>query len=221
MSGVDPATLAALMGSTGNGADKSAKSNELGQNQFLTLMLAQLRNQDPMKPADPTQFLSQLAQFSQVTSSQNVEKKISELTDSLRSTQLLNGTSLVGHDVLAAAGSASFTSGSTFRGAVAVPTGASAAQVEIRDSAGQLIRRFAITANEGTNEFAWDGKTTSGANAASGVYEVKVIASIGGQSQSLDPMLYGKVTSVTIGATGLVLNTAIGSVDLADVRRVM
>ena len=56
------------MGSTGNGADKNAKSNELGQNQFLTLMLAQLKNQDPMKPTDPTQFLSQLAQFSQVTS---------------------------------------------------------------------------------------------------------------------------------------------------------
>ena len=34
-------------------------------------------------------------------------------------------------------------------------------------------------------------------------------------------MLYGKVTSVTIGATGLVLNTGMGAVDLADVRRVM
>src|SRR5215470_13973527 len=76
---------------------QDAKSNQqLGQNQFLTLMLAQLKNQDPMKPQDPTQFLSQLAQFSTVTGIQNMQGSVEALAQSLRSTQVLNGTSLVG-----------------------------------------------------------------------------------------------------------------------------
>src|SRR6185295_2593360 len=142
---------------------QDSKSNQqLGQNQFLTLMLAQLKNQDPMKPQDPTQFLSQLALFSQVTSTQNVEAKIGDLTDSLRSSQLMNGTSLVGHEVLASSDSAAFTSGTPLKGAVAVPAGTAGVQIEVRDSAGALVRRFAIPATEGTNEFSWDGLTSSG-----------------------------------------------------------
>lgn len=220
MSAIDPSILAALNGTSGN-SDSNKKSAELGQNQFLTLMLAQLKNQDPMKPTDPTQFLSQLALFSQVTSTQNVEAKIGDLTDSLRSSQLMNGTSLVGHEVLASSDSAAFTSGTPLRGAVAVPGGTAGVQVEVRDSAGALVRRFAIPATEGTNEFSWDGLTNSGEAAASGTYSIKINASIDGKNVSLDPMLYGKVGSVTLGASGLMLNTGVGTIDFNDVKRVM
>ena len=220
MSSIDPNTLAAILGQKG-GADASKKPAELGQNQFLTLMLAQLRNQDPMKPADPTQFLSQLAQFSQVTSTQNVEARITELTDSLRSTQVLNGTNLVGHDILARTDTATFTTGTTLRGAVEMPEGASSAQVEVRDSAGQLIRRFVIPATQGTNEFSWDGYASDGTQALSGTYEIKITAGISGKNVSLDPMLYSRVSSVTMDSSGLVLNTGVGAVELDDVQRVM
>lgn len=221
MSAIDPAILAALNSASSSASGSGNKPTELGQNQFLTLMLAQLKNQDPMKPTDPTQFLSQLAQFSQVTSTQNVEAKIGELTDSLRSTQMLNGTSLVGHEVLAKTDTAAFTTGGALKGAVAMPEGAAAAQVEVRDSAGQLIRRFAIPATQGTNEFSWDGLTSNGEQAASGLYAIKVTASVAGKNVSLDPMLYSKVNSVTLDSTGLVLNTGVGAVDLGDVKRVM
>src|SRR5688500_6199342 len=85
----------------GTRTNTTEKNDELGQNAFLNPIIAQLKNQDPMKPQDPSQFMSQLAQFSQVTSTQNMEKSIEGLASSLRSTQVLNGTSLVGHDVLA------------------------------------------------------------------------------------------------------------------------
>src|SRR5262249_56109641 len=75
-------------------------NGQLDQNAFLKLMIAQLKNQDPTKPQDPSEFMSQLAQFSQVTSTQNMQASIQTLTDSMRSTQVLNGTNLVGHDVL-------------------------------------------------------------------------------------------------------------------------
>ena len=221
MSAIDPGILAALNGASGSGSDAKKKSSELGQNQFLTLMLAQLKNQDPMKPTDPTQFLSQLALFSQVTSTQNVEAKIGDLTDSLRSSQLMNGTSLVGHEVLASSDNAAFTSGTPLKGAVEVPSGTAGVQVEVRDSAGALVRRFAIPATAGTNEFSWHGLTSAGNAAASGNYTIKINASIDGKTVSLDPMLYGKVGSVTLGASGLVINTGVGTIDFNDVKRVM
>lgn len=218
MTTIDPAVLAAL--NAGKTSDRR-DSKELGQNQFLTLMLAQLKNQDPMKPTDPTQFLSQLAQFSQVTSTQNVEAKIGELNDSLRATQVLNGTTLVGRSVLARTDTAHFVMDSKLSGVVDIPEGASSAQVEVRDIAGQLIRRFAIPATQGANEFSWDGYTSTGAKAASGTYAIKITANVSGTTESLDPMLYSKVSSVTMGSSGLVVNTGVGPVPLDDVKRVM
>src|ERR1043165_2578974 len=83
----------------GNKTATTPKSSTgLDQNAFLKLLIAQLKNQDPTKPQDPSEFMSKRAQFSQVTSTQNMEKSITTLSDSMRSTQLLNGTSLVGHE---------------------------------------------------------------------------------------------------------------------------
>src|SRR4029450_3877723 len=88
----------------GTKGQQDAKSNQqLGQNEFLKLMLAQMKNQDPMKPQDPSTFLTQLAQFTQVTGIQNMQTSMADLASSMRSTQVLSGTSLVGHDVLAPA----------------------------------------------------------------------------------------------------------------------
>src|SRR3954470_24572522 len=104
-------------------SSQTNKSNNLDQNAFLKLMIAQLKNQDPTKPQDPSEFMSQLAQFSQVTSTQNMETSIQSLTDSMRSTQLINGTSLVGHDILAKATTDTIDAGGTVAGAVDAPKG--------------------------------------------------------------------------------------------------
>src|SRR5688572_26319377 len=99
-SGVDPY---AFLNGNKTSTTSTTPNDELGQNAFLKLMIAQLKNQDPMKPQDPSEFMSQLAQFSQVTSVQNMEKSIQDLAGSLRSTQVLNGASLVGRDILSPA----------------------------------------------------------------------------------------------------------------------
>jgi flagellar basal-body rod modification protein FlgD len=217
VSTIDP--LSALGGLSGT--DGTQKSGELGQNEFLKLMLAQLKNQDPFKPTDPTQFLGQLAQFSTVTSIQNMEGSIGELAGSLRSAQVLNGATLVGHDVLVSSDTAVHTSGTTLKGAVDIPKGATAVQVAVRDSAGALVRRFAVTPQEGTTDFAWDGITTGGTAAPSGTYKLEIVASIGGEPESLGPLVVSRVGSVTIDSQGLVLNTGIGAIPIGDVRRVM
>jgi flagellar basal-body rod modification protein FlgD len=206
-------------------ASQTKKSaNSLGIEDFLTLMTTQLKNQDPMKPLEGTEFVSQLAQFGSVSGIQGMQKSIDSLANSLRSTQVLNGTSLVGHDVLAQADSFSFTQGVAIGGEVDVPAGAQSMQVRITDSSGALVREITVDSSAGTHSFSWDGKRTDGTLADSGEYEIEAIAKAGGASESVEVLMSGRVSSVTIDSTGtqLTLNTnALGSVSMNNIRRVM
>ena len=78
-----------LSPSSANAAN--AKKNELNQDDFLTLMITQLKNQDPFKPMDPAQYVGQLAQFSSVSGLSDMNKNITALTSSLRGNQVLDG----------------------------------------------------------------------------------------------------------------------------------
>src|SRR3954453_19097701 len=79
----------------------NAKKTELGQDDFLQLMITQLKNQDPFKPLDPSQYVGQLAQFSSVSGLKEINTAISGLTDSLRGNRVLDGASMIGRTVVA------------------------------------------------------------------------------------------------------------------------
>lgn len=219
MSTVDP--LGALAGSSAARTEKPR--DQLGQTEFLRLMVTQLRNQDPFKPLDPNEFLGQLAQFSTVTGIQSMQGSFGELAASLRASQVLDGAALVGREVLAPAAAAPLAAGGTVRGAVDVPDAAASVQIAVHDAAGQLVRRFALVPQPGLVEFTWDGLTDAGTPAPAGQYRFEATAGIGGGSVSLDPLLSSRVASVTIDPRrgALTLNTGIGPLALADVRRVM
>src|SRR6187455_380963 len=84
----------ATAASAANAANK--QKTELNQEDFLTLMISQLKNQDPFKPLDPSQYVGQLAQFSSVSGLADINKNISALTSSLRGNQVLDGAALIG-----------------------------------------------------------------------------------------------------------------------------
>ena len=96
---------------------------QFGADQFITLMLAQLKNQDPLKPLEPAEFLGQLAQFSTVTGIQDMASSVSDLVGTMRSSQALSGAGLVGREVLAPGDSAAFDGTTPIRGAVEPPQG--------------------------------------------------------------------------------------------------
>lgn len=215
-------TQAAANAAAGSTAKKSA--SDLGIDDFLTLMSSQLKNQDPLKPLDSTAFVAQLAQFGSVSGIQKMQTSLQTLSDSLRSSQALSGASLVGHDVLAPASTLTLGAIGTIDGALDVPSGTSALQVTVTDSAGQQVRTFDVSPQSGLTSFSWDGNADNGTRAATGTYTIKAIANVGGTNESLDPLLTGRVSSVTIDSqgTGLTLNTAtLGAIALSDVRQVM
>src|SRR5580693_5040062 len=115
------------------GASSAAGGATLGGTNFLTLMLAQLKNQDPTSPVDSNQFLSQLASLSQVQGITQLNSSFSALSSSLVSTQALQASTLLGHQALVASTTAALTAGGSVSGAIKVPQTTSQAVVDISD----------------------------------------------------------------------------------------
>jgi len=203
-------------------AQAGKKDQTLGIEQFLTLMTAQMKNQDPMKPLEGTEFISQLATFGTVSGVQEMKESMELLASSLRSTQTLNGSTMLGRDILVEADSLTHTQGGTVSGELEVPAGTTQLQVRITDSTGAVVREVTLDTAEGTRSFTWDGLKTNGQPAESDTYDIEAVATVAGQASSLPVMLAGRVSSVSIVGTNLMLNTpALGAVDISDVRRVM
>ncbi|MBM0108303.1 hypothetical protein JM946_26530 [Steroidobacter sp. S1-65] len=205
-------------------AEAQAKKDQtLGIDSFLTLMTAQLRNQDPLKPLEGTEFISQLATFGTVSGVQEMQTSLETLAASLRSTQTLNGATMIGRDILVSAYSFDHTQGGTVTGQIDVPAGTSSLQVRITDSTGAVVREIQLETAEGVRDFTWDGLHTDGTPAESDTYDIEAVATVGGQTGSLEVLMAGRVSSVSLDATGtnLTLNTsALGPVAMANVRRV-
>ena len=220
-------SIADAINGTGAAASSSQtsgtkKKDQLGQNEFLQLMLAQLKNQDPFKAMDPSQFLGQLAQFGTVTGIQDMQAAFTSLSDAMRSSQVLDGASMVGRDVLVPSDTVTLHADGTVKGSIDVPKGLTGLTVNIRDGAGALVRRMTLPTDSGNQEFTWDGLRDDGTRATAGDYDIEAIGSLDGQSGSLEMLFSSRVNSVTIDSSGLVLNTNdLGARPLGDVRRVM
>jgi len=159
-------------GNLGLGVPKdTTKKSDLGQQDFLTLMTTQLRNQDPFKPLDSGEFLGQLAQFGTVSGLATLQTSFDSLKTSLVSNQALQAASLVGRAALVDSSTMAIRDGQAVAGAVDLPDSTSALNITVRDSTGQVVRTIPLGAHgTGQAQFVWDGKTDSGADAPADKY---------------------------------------------------
>ena len=202
---------------------KRVASDQLGQQQFLELMVAQLKNQDPMQPMQNGEFLGQMAQFGTVSGIQDLQKSFGSLATALQSNQALMASSMVGRTVLAPGKTGYLPAGRKLGGAVELSSPTQNAVVTITDSSGQLVQRLNLGAQSaGTARFTWDGMTSAGTAAAPGVYQVTAQAQNGTQPYAPGTLIEARVDSVSLGgANGLVLNLAgLGAVNLSDVKQI-
>jgi len=219
---VDTATGNAAAARALDSAAGAARTS-LGQDEFLRLMLTQLKNQDPLKPLEPTEFVTQLAQFSQVSGIKEMNDSLVALGDSLAGSRVMDGAALVGRGVLAESKTLTLPQDGSVSGAIDVPAGASRMQVAIKDAAGQLVRSIELAPKAGASGFSWDGVTNAGEQAVPGEYTVEALATVGGGTRSVPVYAAGYIDSVSIdrAAGTLTLNTStLGHLDLADVREI-
>jgi flagellar basal-body rod modification protein FlgD len=206
--------------------DLNAESSrkEMGQEDFLELMTAQLQHQDPFKPMESGDFLAQIAQFSTVEGIGDLNEGFAQLSQSLVSNQALQATNLVGRQVLAPTGVAALAQGGSVRGSVELPAASGDVVVNVYDQAGQVIRRLELGSQAaGPVEFQWDGLKDDGQFATPGNYFVSAEANIDGQYESVGTLLVSEVRSVTLSNSGgLLLDlNGIGSLDFSEVRQIL
>jgi flagellar basal-body rod modification protein FlgD len=212
------AALAALAPAAASGASAANDA----QDRFLTLLVTQLKNQDPLNPMDNAQITSQMAQISTVNGIEKLNATLQSMAASFSAGQSIQATSMIGHSVLAAGSTLQLANGAAPFG-VDLAQAADSVVVTIRDGSGQVVHKVDLGAQAaGVLGFQWDGVTDSGANAAPGSYSFAVAAVQGGKPVGATALALGLVSGVTQGTNGTALKVnGMGSVALGDVKQVM
>ena len=149
--------------------DKSA----LGKDDFMTLLLVELQNQDPTEPMDSDKILTQTSQLAGLEATDNTNTALANLATALGSTQQFSTVAAIGKTADLGSNAISFDEGSVSSFEVYFPQEIASGNVEILDVDGNLVSTVAIEPNTaGVYEFDWDGVTDNGGAADSGVYYV-------------------------------------------------
>ena len=195
--------------------DAQSKANNSGtllQSDFLKLMTAQLKNQDPLQPMDNGQFLGQMAQFSTVSSLGDMATQLKGLSEQFVANRLLSSGSLIGRQVMSTGNTATLEKSHPLEGAVRIDQPVDSATIYIRNSTGQLVDTMQMgPAAPGEYPFSWDGFDSAGNPLDAGQYRVDVSVNRQGKSEAVTPRLYTPINSVSMQGSDIVLNLGSGA----------
>jgi len=201
-------------------ATAAANSSITTQSQFLTMLTAQLQNQDPTNPMDNAQITSQLAQLSTVSGINQLNTTLTALSNSM---SLGSATSLIGAGVLVP-GSALNLSSSQATGGVTLTQAADNLSVTIKNAAGVTVQTLQLGAQKTTGvvPFSWNGSTAAGATAPDGSYTFTAQATTSGVTSTPTTLAYGTVNAVTPGTAGVTVNVgSLGGFALSAIQQVL
>jgi flagellar basal-body rod modification protein FlgD len=206
-------------------AKAELKRNQLGQEQFLQLMLTQLQNQDPLQPMEDGEFISQMAQFSTVEEIGGMSRSLETLAESLTASMALQASTMVGRSVLVDGDTGTLGEETPLKAGVELHAPLNNAFVRIFDASGQLVREMPLgPRNQGVATFEWDGVMTDGDRAAPGTYFVRAGFLNGDTEESLPTYIASKVASITLNGdgSGADVTTADGQrVSLSKIKAIM
>jgi flagellar basal-body rod modification protein FlgD len=195
-------SVAQQTGSSSSSSSSTSADSALGsQNYFLTLLVAQMNNQDPLNPMDSAQVTSQMAAINTVSGIQTLSTQLTSLLSSVSAAQPVQDAALIGQQVLVPGTSLTLANGSA-SGAITLPSATTATTVTISDANGTPIKTIALGAQAaGTVPFTWDGTTNSGAVATAGNYTYAVTAASSSGSVTATTLSQGTISSVTPSST--------------------
>ncbi len=192
-----------------------SSNDELGQSDFLTLMITQFKNQDPFKPMENGEFLGQLAQFSTVSGIDSLNSSFAGLSESISGEQALQAANLVGHDVLAVTDTGYLGADATVDGVIELDSSASGVQIDILNESGEMLQTLSLGEQPaGLAHFSWDGRNKAGESMPPGQYQFKARVQRGAQVESAVTAIQSSIESITLGQFGgeMLLNMTGGGV---------
>ncbi|MBB1199712.1 flagellar hook assembly protein FlgD [Enterobacteriaceae bacterium 89] len=223
----DPTNTGVSATNASSGSLTSSSASDL-QSSFLTLLVAQLKNQDPTNPMDNSQLTSQLAQISTVSGIEKLNTTLGSVSGQISSNQSLQAASLIGHGVMipgsvVLSGANSDGKASTTPFGVELTQAADKATATITDSTGKVIRTLDLGGlTAGVHTFTWDGTAADGSTVPDGAYNVSIAASTNGTQLVAQPLKFALVQGVTKGSSGNLLDLGTyGTTTLDEVRQII
>jgi flagellar basal-body rod modification protein FlgD len=216
--------LSALTGSgtTSAGSSSATDSTTMGKDAFLKLLVTQLQHQDPLNPADSTEFTAQLAQFSSLEQLNNVNENLASLKQYQASINNAQAVSFIGKDIVSKGNTLQMTSGQPVACEFELDQAAKRAVVSIYDSTGAYVKDVVATGlSAGKQTVSWDGKDRNGNTAADGAYTFDVQAE-GSNKETVGATTYckGTVSGVTFRDGITYLTVGSGKVAIGDVTQI-
>jgi flagellar basal-body rod modification protein FlgD len=183
-----------IIGTTNtNGTGQSSNTQSLGKNEFMKLLLAQLKNQDPLEPMKGTDFAAQLAQFSSLEQLQNLNDTLSTQSVNQMTLGYSQAVNMIGKEAVANSGNTIRVDGQTAELHYNLASGAQSVTISILDKDGKIVKTWDESAKSaGMNSAAWDSSSVEKGN-----YTYQVTArDSAGAPVTADTMTSGTVTAV-------------------------
>jgi flagellar basal-body rod modification protein FlgD len=191
------------------------------QTRFMTLLIAQMKNQDPLNPMDNGQMTSQISQLNMVSGINKLNTTLSALAGDVQNGEAMKAASLLGHTILVPGSSLQLSKGNAEMG-VDLAQPADEVKVTIRDSSGNVVHTMDLGPQPaGVQNLVWDGATDSGITAADGSYKFEIEASRDGEKLKPTLLSFGKVDNLSLSGGLAKLNIPnLGDFALTDIREI-
>lgn len=202
----------------GKSSPQKPQEAMMGKEDFLTLLVAQLQNQDPLNPSDPTEFTAQLAQFSSLEQLFTLNKGMESLVAATTNSGNLGSLSTIGKDVAFHSGSVQF-SGQPLEIGYKLDGPATEVNISLQLNGVEIATLSGQQLSAGNHFVTWDGLTKDGVPAPSGSYTLALQAKArSGESVAAAPLIRAEVTGVDLGgANGGTLITPAGEVAFTNI----
>ncbi len=202
-------------------ANKEIDSKQnLTQEDFFALLSQQLAYQDPFKPVDNAEMISQMSSFSTSEGISTLNNQFTGMSETLTSSQALEASSLVGKKVLIPSNQGYLPETGDLSGSISSTTGAYGVTVNVEDANGAVVRTISLgDIGAGNQRFSWDGMDSQGERVKEGQYTLKAHGTVNGKGEELTTASYAHVQSVSLGGgqAGVNLNLqGLGGIKLSD-----
>jgi len=196
------------IGSIGGGGITPAGNDSLGKNQFLELLIAQLKNQDPLSPMEGTEFASQLAQFSSLEQLSNINNSVKESIDAnFYLTQSINNTmtaTLIGKDVKLSTTNFEYSGQEEISLGYNLPVSARSVDINIYNDDGVLVKTLKdLPTTSGNTKVSWDFTDNDGNTVPNTEYRFEVEAKNNkDEKMAIESFIWGKIDGVKFSSSG-------------------
>lgn len=208
-----------------NTISQPQKTNQLSQDDFIKILLTQMKLQTPQNPFDSNSMMQQMSQLTNLSATKEMENAVKSLNTNLGASQVLAASQLVGKKVQVANELSPLVTNEGLKGSVILPRDVDNTTVTIKDMNNRVVKTIELgSSTSGIIDFTWDGRDTDNQLSAPGFYKISAASLVNGESVALPTAGTFSVNSVALDKNGggVILNLdGIGGVNMKELIKIL